>query len=548
MSSPERKQSRCNSKSLNILFNFKILADNYTQEFLKSLRPYSQNSKYGKYFASVKKDEKVCIVSANGQICGQTVGSKSYSTNGMLHHLKNAHKLDEAVINPSNTLIKHQPSLEQYSASIFERCDLSFTIARLICSDLISINCIASSKAFKTLFKKAFGANLSRHLLWNKVLEVEKVLKSHLIEQMEGKKVNISVDDWTSRQSIGFCNINASYIKDGEYTNHCLGLIRLSSTDGKSLAINIKTRLDEFEMKPKFITTDGASNMATMSKHGGFLQQKCMIHGLQLVVFELIFLKRDITTGLPVLEFECDDSMENDELVDEDSGEEDEIDEAVPNLDEVEVKVEIFTEQGLVQPKYMLSIKKVRSLMVSLKRSTKQREALKKYTSLSPLLDVCTRWNSTLIMLNRFIRLKDSLEKAKYDNTDIKKKMCFEDDEIIAINLITNVLEPFNVATKSLSAEGVNLHMADIILEILIGQIENQKLKNRTIERIMQRREIWSDMLLYLKNDTESISFYTEPNDIDIINLYNRVISFYKKICSWNKPINKHEAITTLLI
>ena len=335
-----------------------------------------------------------------------------------------------------------------------------------------------------------------------------------------------------TRQSIGFCNIIASYIENGDFKTFCLGLIKLTKADGLSIARKISERLELFGIAPKFITTDGASNMMTMSKHGGFLQQKCLVHGIQLVVTELIFSKKNHLTDLPELDVDNDDSNTSD--VDDDtltspSSEDSEFGEENNTNEEEAETIEIFDENGKIKFEYSNLIKKVRTVMVFLKRSTKHREVVKKYTGLSPVVDVCTRWNSTLHMLQRFARIIDALRKGSIDSPELAKRVKFSNEEELAIHTLIKVLMPFDLATKNLSKKGTNLHMADIILQILLSKIENDALHDRTLTRILERREVWSDVLLFLKTGFQSIYFYSEPSDDQIIQLYYRVICYILK-------------------
>ena len=493
------------------------------------MKPYSSKSKYGQYYKNFNKDEKICIFCTDDTICGKIVQSKNYSTNGMREHLRSHGVSESAIISKNDTLINNRQKISKFAKTIFERTDSTFTIARLICCEMISINSLASSIAMKTLFDKAFGIELTRYYIWNAVQKVHEIMVDHIKEQMEDKKITVTIDDWTSRQSIGFCNINASYVQNNTLVNHCLGLIRLHKTDGLNLSTKVKERFSAFNILPKFITTDGASNMITMSRHGGFLQQKCLVHGIQLVVFDLIFSKKNKITELPELEFDnCEDDSEISESQTSDS-------EALLNDESddsdfkncCEQSIEIFDYNGKIKHENLLLIKKVRSIMVFLKRSTKQRELFKKYTKLSHIIDVCTRWNSTLSMLKRFLRLHVPLQKASLDSQEIAKKAKFSATDILIIQNIVKILIPFDDATRNLSKAGTNIHMADIILQMMVSKIDNENLKEQALNKIKQRREIWSDVLLFLKNDFKSICFYTEPTDSQIIDLYNKVIKLF---------------------
>ena len=96
-------------------------------------------------------------------------------------------------------------------------------------------------------------------------------------------------------------NVIATILENNQRQYFSLGLIKLNGTDGVSLAKAIKGRISEFKISSKFITTDGARNMWSMARNANLFQQLCLIHGLQLVVSETIFSKKD-KFGMPVLE------------------------------------------------------------------------------------------------------------------------------------------------------------------------------------------------------------------------------------------------------
>ncbi|MEN2498354.1 MAG: V-type proton ATPase 21 kDa proteolipid subunit [Marteilia pararefringens] len=178
-------------------------------------------------------------------------------------------------------------------------------------------------------------------------------------------------------------------------------------------------RLKEFDLSPKFVTSDGASNMTIMARHSSFWQQKCIDHGIQLIANEIIFPKRQ--KG-PVPSFcqddsefvETDDDLDNDPYIDDHN-------QGDPCVEDA-VDIEVFEENSIViKEKYKSLIMDVRRVMVLVKLSTKQRNILRAYTNIAAKIDVVTRWNSTLEMLKRFLRISDHLRKASFDSQEMKK-------------------------------------------------------------------------------------------------------------------------------
>ena len=59
-------------------------------------------------------------------------------------------------------------------------------------------------------------------------------------------------------------------------------------------------------------------------------------------------------------------------------------------------------------------------------------------------------------------------------------------------------------------------------------------LKNSFYQRILTRRNSISDILLFLKKETEDIPFYFDPEDFEIVSLY------YKFVFHLNNLKSKH--------
>ena len=162
--------------------------------------------------------------------------------------------------------------------------------------------------------------------------------------------------------------------------------------------------------------------------------------------------------------------------------------------------------------------------MVHLRRSTKSRNALRSYNKLSPIVDIKTRWSSTFDMLVRFNVLLQDLKRAALDSKEIEDRMKFIDDETkIKVASLISVLAPFAEATKLLSSEEGSLITADLILMYCYGKIRSRALQEKFFERVLVRRNYWSDILLYLCGESDGIIFYKKPLPSQIIDLYNKV-------------------------
>ena len=215
------------------------------------------------------------------------------------------------VLSPASKNLRQLIPLPNQNLSVFKNRNsnqniifllfLGTLISKLVCKDLFSINALVQSDSIQALIKKSFGVTLTRYSITENVSQTAKAVRKEVKKAIESKNIALCCDDWTSRQSIGFCNLIATVKNEFEKKHYSLGLIKLEATDGASIAEKILDRAKQFGIQSHFITTDGAGNMRTMAKSAGFFQQQCLIHGLQLVVYELIFTKID-KTGKPSLE------------------------------------------------------------------------------------------------------------------------------------------------------------------------------------------------------------------------------------------------------
>lgn len=178
-------------------------------------------------------------------------------------------------------------------------------------------------------------------------------------------------------------------------------------------------------------------------------------------------------------------------------------------------------------------IKKVRNIVVYFKRSpTKNDTVLQKYVKLengkklSLLLDCKTRWNSLLTMLERFILLKPSFQKALID---LNHSIRLEDFDFVLIAEIIDVLAPVKLTVEALCRRDSNLCTADAALKFLLNNLTekksllNNKMLTSLLHRIKQRRRVeLSDLLNYLQNprqgkeESEYTDNFSIPNQTTI--------------------------------
>ena len=122
----------------------------------------------------------------------------------------------------------------------------------------------------------------------------------------------------------------------------------------------------------------------------------------------------------------------------------------------------------------------VRKIVLYFKRSpTKNDTVLQKYVKLEHnkeftlLLDTKTRWNSLLTMLERFIFLKTSIEKALID---LKHLIRLEESDFKLITEIIDVLAPIKLTVEAACRRDANLCTADAALKFLLNTLAEKKI------------------------------------------------------------------------
>ena len=132
-------------------------------------------------------------------------------------------------------------------------------------------------------------------------------------------------------------------------------------------------------------------------------------------------------------------------------------------------------------------LSKVRKLLKIIKRRTilkeDVQEALAEATKnpkaeVSVLLDVATRWNSLLTMLDSAFKMKKRLLRLKTTKAKKWKKVIVDipsDDEWRMIQDLVDALRPVEILTKKLCEENYNILQADTVMTIILESLRKVK-------------------------------------------------------------------------
>jgi len=322
------------------------------------------------------------------------------------------------------------------------------------------------------------------------------------ILEQSGAIPSLSADEWTSKSGKRYINVIA-HVNEKVYN---LGLARIDrAANAVFLGSLVNQKMEQFKINALFMTSDGASVMTAMCSKINLIQQKCFLHGLSLAIRDCLYNEHVLISELSVEESDLDAFTLEDQEESNDSPEL--VDSLKILVDKVRKEMKTFKE-GKIRDELQGII------------SRKSNEEL------CIQLDVKTRWNSMLPMLQKFSALFDSIRIHYSENS---KDFPFLNSDKEIIDELIDVLTHVEIAIKVIGKESSNLMTADIAMdECLTNLIKKkstlrQKMHASLSQRYLQRRTINSDILWKLSGmDKMNIqnSFYTNPSDVHISELY----------------------------
>ncbi|GBP71214.1 hypothetical protein EVAR_18007_1 [Eumeta japonica] len=210
----------------------------------------------------------------------------------------------------------------------------------------------------------------------------------------------------------------------------------------------------------------------------------CLNHAIHLGVVDTFYKKRQATSAVSSSE-DTDDS--DDEIMENKNSSDDEAD------DNASYDTN-FRLQPIDEIKRVLD--ETRSLVKLFRKSPLKNSQLQNYVKaefgkeLSLLLDVKTRWNSIIVMAERFLKLKNCVKKALIDLNMLDK---WNEDNLLLLQSIVDLLQPVKIAVEALGRQNATLLTAEAIIDVLLKKIQstttNDDLSSRFLETLKARLE-----------------------------------------------------------
>lgn len=239
---------------------------------------------------------------------------------------------------------------------------------------------------------------------------------------------------------------------------------------GEYIASCLEESLKSFGIskdKLALLLRDNAANGVKACKIMKIDHFGCIAHGLHLVVGPFLLEKKKKKKDEQTEDDGEDEVEENDDEennIEENEASDDEDD--IADFDDDDDEAELDPEEIVKEASKLVT--RLRNIAKYIKNSTKAKEKVMQFggdgstsDTFFVLLDVRTRWNSTLLMLESMLKIKQALQMFLVHLTttagrkEFKRKVLkpVSEEEWVFIEGLCLILTPFNDATKKLSAD-----------------------------------------------------------------------------------------------
>lgn len=407
----------------------------------------------------------------------------------------------------------HSSCKKQKLITDFTDCDSSMEtmIARMIAKDGFCIEKFITCQDLRNLFNyRGFtlptSANTIRQIVFKKVGNIKQIYKSNIANLIKnGNRFSICVDEWTSLKGKRYMNVILNHL-EGFFN---LGLVRLHGcADADAISEAIKQRLNDFDITVDnhiiALVSDGAAVMICVGNKLNIEHQVCLAHGFHLAVIKSLYRtssadKSKCSESREFMSMNVDENT--DDSSEESSGEvfiiSEESGSQFISQDTAEIKFD----------NYLAIIKKVRRIVTAFKRSPVLREThLTPYTNLMPLLDCNTRWNSLLVMVERFLEIIIPIRKALIELTYLPS---IHDSDVLLLRKMVTILKPIKLAVDAIARRDANLLSSDAAVRFMIMKL--QKFEDPLAISLLDNMQHY---VMGRRNDTivEVMQFFRNPN------------------------------------
>lgn len=350
----------------------------------------------------------------------------------------------------------------------------------------------------------------------------------------ESARFSLSVDEWTSLKCRRYFNICIHHTDDTFYN---LGLVYIPGKCGaKETKEIVEKRLQEFglcfEQDIVAVTSDGPNVMVKFGRESPTEMVLCLNHAIHLSVIAT-FCKRE--TDENVIDMSMDQDLNQNQISSDEESEDD-----ADCIDDCVLESASTENVGYIQ-NIQQALTETRALVTLFRKSPLKNITLQKYVKeefgheLQLLLDVRTRWNSMMQMIERFLKLKNAIKKALIDLNMSEK---WNDANTSILESLLNILHPVKLSVEALSRKDATILTAEAIIDVLINKLRSmendlaRQFVEHLIGKITERRNVnLISLVKYLHNpiayNNENERIFQRCNKTTLIKyteeLYNRL-------------------------
>lgn len=457
--------------------------------------------------------------------CANFIKTGGGSTSGLHTHLKTKHEInlrkraaaepvagsssqcDKLIVNSLTKITKYfrntkDDSLAAVLARMTARDGLPFRV--FITSDDLR----KSLKALNLSDELPKSANTIKKIVTDYSEKIRQLLINEISDRkLNGKGFSITFDEWTSLRNRRYININL-------HSENCfwnLGLLRINgSLPAKKCVELLSDKLNHYGLSLEkniiCLINDGAAVMQKVGKLVPAAQQLCLAHAIQLAVVDVLYKKSSTedTNNNPNESIYMDSDSETEDINNYDSSEGDEYDYEAGLVMEYKIQ---GRDIDLTHNQLCPLIQEVRKIVKIFKRSPTRNQVLQDYVRVEfgkeycLILDSKTRWNSLIVMLERFFKLKSSIKKSAIV---LNLNINLTNADFETISLTVSTLLPVKLAVESLCREDANLLSADTTFKFMFDSLSainsslSKEVRSALMKRILERRTELSDLIGYL--------------------------------------------------
>ncbi|GES91926.1 zinc finger BED domain-containing protein 1-like [Rhizophagus clarus] len=402
------------------------------------------------------------------KICNKGFSAKS-STTTLRNHIKKYHKHIHREAN--QTTLKFKSNITSFydkeKNSEFVKLLIKWIVIDMLPFSLVdSIYFIEFIQKLNPKFKCPGRTTLKNEVMSEFNSRRERIID--FVKNIPGR-CSITTDIWSSIKNEAFIGVTIHFITNEWKLKHfTLEVLRITgSHTGNAIYEILNKLLEDFDLKQKVIsvTTDNGSNMIVACR----------------------LLKNDFDAQTPALDFihsRCICHILN-----------------------------LAVNAGL---KYIENlIKKLRKIVKSIRRTQLYLEELERlaiaanHTFKHPILDVKTRWNSTFLIAERVLTLKEDLSIIKSRHQPLQD-IWLNEREWEKIEHLVNLLSQFHIATTELSTQTYPTiaYARVVLLGLLVDLNENRNYNYPLSEVLLAIRNKIQEYWVHIDKMTHVPAFF----------------------------------------